>query len=65
MSTDVTSLLHNCQVCRTSKAVRQREHGLLNPLPVPDDRWTEVTVDFVGPLPGSQSFEGVWCVLGP
>jgi hypothetical protein len=38
ISEDVTRLLYNCQVYRTSKAVRQREHGLLNPLPIPNDR---------------------------
>ncbi|KAI1506860.1 hypothetical protein Ptr86124_014198, partial [Pyrenophora tritici-repentis] len=40
-----------CVVCRRAKPYRDRKQGLLHPLPVPKRFWTDISVDFITPLP--------------
>lgn len=48
---DVTKYVRSCPTCQRNKVSQQAPAGLLQPLPVPDGRWTDVAMDFVGPLP--------------
>ena len=41
----------NCSVCRRSKAYNDKKQGLLNPLPIPNRKWMDVSLDFVEFLP--------------
>ena len=41
----------NCSVCRRSKAYNDKKQGLLNPLPIPNRKWMDVSFDFVEFLP--------------
>ena len=52
---DVRRLIRNCDTCGRSKNWRDRRQGLLRPLPVPERQWREISMDFIGPLPMSQS----------
>ena len=38
-------------MCRRAKAPRDKYNGALNPLPVPERPWTDITMDFVTGLP--------------
>jgi len=49
----------HCRPCRTTRSENAQPAGLLHPLPVPGQPWSEIAMDFVGPLPPSESFEGV------
>lgn len=40
-----------CNVCARSKTTTQKPFGLFHPLPVPNGRWTDVSMDFVTGLP--------------
>jgi hypothetical protein len=51
MKESVDRYIRNCHICRRSKATREKYSGLLNPLPIPDRPWTDVTMDFVTGLP--------------
>ena len=42
-----------CHSCRRVTNSRSKYQGTLKPLPVPLQRWRNITVDFVGPLPAS------------
>jgi hypothetical protein len=53
MLQDVKDWIHDCMVCKKAKAPRHAPYGLLNPLPVPDGPWKEVTMDFITDLPPS------------
>jgi hypothetical protein len=49
----------SCEECQRNKSVTKRPAGPLHPLPVPD-RWGEcIAMDFVGPLPPGDGYDGV------
>ena len=43
----------NCYGCRRAKPSRQKYEGWLRSLPVPERRWQDISMDYVGPLPPS------------
>ena len=51
---DIRRFVRNCDSCRKKQAWRDRRHGFLKPLPVPDQIWSEISIDFVTGLPLSQ-----------
>jgi hypothetical protein len=51
MSRDIARYVKTCITCQRSKAVCRQPGGSLQPLPVPTDRWSEVTMDFITGLP--------------
>ncbi len=51
MAKDIASFVKTCLHCQRSKASNAKPTGLLQPLPVPQDRWSEVTMDFITGLP--------------
>ena len=53
----VKQFVRNCGVCGRTKVWRDRKQGLLRPLPVPEQQWQEISVDFIGPLPLSRGFD--------
>ena len=59
LQTTVKRFVRNCGVCGRTKVWRDRKQGLLRPLPVPDQQWQEISVDFIGPLPLSQGFDTI------
>lgn len=42
-----------CDICQRSKSVRTHPAGLLQPLPVPEAAWKDLTMDFIERLPKS------------
>lgn len=51
MSVDIAKYVKSCLLCQRNKASNQKPSGLLQPLAVPKDRWSEVTMDFITGLP--------------
>lgn len=51
MSSDVATYCRACVHCKRCKHYREGKHGLLRPLPVPDQYWSDISVDFITPLP--------------
>ncbi len=52
--TDTTNFIHNCNICNTTKSLRQLPAGLLQPLPTPRRPWSHIAIDFITDLPNSQ-----------
>jgi hypothetical protein len=59
LQSTVKQFVRNCGVCGRTKVWRDRKHGLLRPLPIPEQQWQEISVDFVGPLPISSTFDTI------
>jgi hypothetical protein len=59
---EVKRYIKGCEACQRTKARRTAPHGSLNPNEVPEERWTHVTTDLVGPLPKSGGYDAaqVW-----
>jgi transposase InsO family protein len=50
---DVEDYCRSCEACAAHKSSNQLPAGLLRPLPIPDEPWQVIGIDFVGPLPKS------------
>ncbi|MCO5598177.1 hypothetical protein L7F22_052269 [Adiantum nelumboides] len=48
---DVIKYVKACHSCQIMKASRQLPQGLLQPLPVPKERWESISMDFITTLP--------------
>lgn len=55
--------VRQCQVCQQAKHERTVPGGLLQPLPVPDRPWKDITMDFIDGLPKSEGFEVILVVV--
>ena len=59
---DVKRFVKNCYGCRKSKNSRDEYHGALKPLPVPDRRWSHISIDFIVDLPVNRDLWGKDCI---
>ncbi len=51
------SYIPACETCQKNKASTSRPAGPLHPLPVPDERFSSIAIDFIGPLPEDHGFD--------
>ena len=63
LKNDVTQYVQQCGVCQKAKAERVHPAGLLQPLPVSQGIWEEVTMDFIEGLPKSEGFDTILVVV--
>ncbi|RVX08378.1 Transposon Tf2-8 polyprotein [Vitis vinifera] len=64
MKRDIAQFVANCQICQQVKAEHQWPAGLLQPLPIPEWKWDNITMDFVIGLPRTRSKKnGVWVIV--
>ncbi|KAA3487694.1 Transposon Ty3-I Gag-Pol polyprotein [Gossypium australe] len=54
MKRDVTRVCENCVACKKAKS-RIKPHGLYTPLPIPEEPWVHISMDFVLRLPRTKS----------
>jgi hypothetical protein len=52
-----------CPVCQISKKEKVPYPGLLNPLPIPQQKWTDISMDFVEGLPKSMGKDVILVVV--
>ena len=64
MKRDVTEYVSKCLTCQQVKAEHQVPTGLLNPLPIPQWKWDNITMDFVSGFPlTQQKHDSVWVIV--
>ena len=64
MKRDVTEYVSKCLMCQQVKAQHQVPTGLLNPLPIPQWKWDNITMDFVSGFPLTQhKHDSVWVII--
>jgi hypothetical protein len=47
MNDDLERCVETCALCQFNKSKRHKPYGELKPLPVPEDVWQEVSLDFI------------------
>jgi hypothetical protein len=52
----VEEFVQQCSVCQQAKVERIYPAGLLQPLPIPERAWTDITMDFIAGLPKSEGY---------
>jgi transposase InsO family protein len=56
MSRDIEQYVKACNMCVRSKASRLAPQGFLQPLPLPYRAWSDISVDYITPLPKSTHY---------
>jgi hypothetical protein len=52
---DTRAFVRSCDACQRSKARNQAPSGLLQPIPLPENRWEHVTMDLITCLPRTRA----------
>ena len=55
MFTSTKSFIASCDTCQYNKTLRQSPAGLLQPLPIPAEKWEQISMDFIVQLPKTTS----------
>ena len=64
MKRDVTNYVSKCLTCQQIKAEHQVPTNLLNPFPIPQWKWDNITMDFVSGFPlTQQKHDSVWVIV--
>lgn len=63
LSKDVCAFVAECDVCRRNKTENISPPGLLKPLLIPDQVWTDISIDFIESLPKSQENDVIFVVV--
>ena len=59
----VEDYVRQCQVCQQAKHEHLKTPGKLQPLPIPEAPWQDITLDFVEGLPKSEGFDSILVVV--
>lgn len=63
MYADVKNFINSCSICHYNKYITQPPYGLLQPLPVPQQVWEDISMDFITNLPASSNKTVIWVVV--
>ncbi|KID93943.1 retrotransposon nucleocapsid protein, partial [Metarhizium majus ARSEF 297] len=64
LSADTKRFTLNCHGCLRNKSSRLKYQGTLKPLPIPLQRWRDLSVDFIGPFqPTPRGFNAIMVVV--
>lgn len=56
-------IVTECDICQRSKEEKVHNPGLLQPLPIPEAAWRDISIDFIEGLPKSEGKEVIFVVV--
>lgn len=63
MKRDVVEYVNYCLICQQIKVLTHLPCGLLQPLPIPEGVWEDVSLDFIVGLPSFQGYTIIFVVV--
>lgn len=63
MRQSVTDFIRTCATCQQVKYPTHKPYGLLQLLPIPQQVWDDLTMDFITHLPPSQGKTTIWVIV--
>ncbi|XP_061343289.1 uncharacterized protein LOC133289385 [Gastrolobium bilobum] len=63
MRKTVQQYVLDCAICQQNKIQNLSPAGLLQPLPIPSQIWTDVSMDFIGGLPKAHGVDTIFVVV--
>jgi hypothetical protein len=64
MKGDVARFVVQCDVCQRVKTEHQKPSGLLQPLPIPEWKWENISMDFINGLPKTpRGNDSIWVIV--
>ena len=63
MTDDVKRYVASCDACQRNKPSNQAPAGLFQPLPIPQRRWQQVSMDLITQLPSSEGHDAILVVV--
>lgn len=64
MKKDVADYVSRCLTCQRVKAGHQKPAGKLKPLPIPEWKWENISMDFVTGLPRTKTeHDAIWVIV--
>ncbi|CAJ2663964.1 unnamed protein product [Trifolium pratense] len=63
MKNTVQEFVKACDICQRQKYLTSSPGGLLQPLPIPDRIWEDLSMDFITGLPKSKGYEAILVVV--
>lgn len=59
----VTAFVQQCEICQQAKVEHVKLSGLLQPMPVPEQAWSTVSMDFIEGLPKSGKMDVILVIV--
>ena len=63
LSRDVDRYVASCETCQRVKARQTKPPGTLNPLPIPETRWADISMDFIVKLQMSMGYDAILVIV--
>lgn len=63
MRDDIMQFVRNCEICKKNKVDSLKPAGLLQPLPIPQQVWSDLSMDFIEGLPSSHGKKVILVVV--
>jgi len=63
MGKDIRQFVSTCIICQKIKHARHLPYGLLQPIPIPQQLFEVVTMDFIGELPKSLGYDVIFVLI--
>lgn len=63
MKNTVENYTKQCHICQLVKYQTSNPYVLLNPLPIPENTWEDISMDFITHLPNSNGKSTIWVLV--
>jgi hypothetical protein len=63
MKQQLRNFIKNCDICQRHKAANTKPARLLQPLPIPEHVWSDISMDFIDGLPSSYGRTTIFVVV--